>query len=38
MSYNCDKDGWTVIERDRGDEQDCLNDNLPVPAGWHLTD
>ena len=33
MSYNCDKDGWTLIER--GEDQDCLNDHLPMPKGWH---
>jgi hypothetical protein len=38
MPYNCDKDGWTRIARDRGDEQDCLNDNLAVPVGWHAVD
>jgi hypothetical protein len=35
MPYNCDKDGWTQIERDGTDEQDCLDDDLPMPAGWH---
>jgi hypothetical protein len=24
--------GWTVI--DRGQEEDCLRDGLPMPAGW----
>jgi hypothetical protein len=38
MSYNCDKDGWTLIQRDGRDLQDCLNDNLPLPAGWHEVD
>ncbi|GAA4700214.1 hypothetical protein GCM10023349_16040 [Nocardioides conyzicola] len=38
MSYNCDKDGWTLIEQDGGDQQDCLNDHLPLPAGWHRVD
>ena len=38
MSYNCDKDGWSLITRDGSDEQDCLNDHLPVPVGWHLAD
>jgi hypothetical protein len=38
MSYNCDKRGWTLIEGSSSDEQDCLNDNLPVPAGWHPVD
>ena len=33
MPYNCDKDGWTPIENSRG-ERDCLNDDLPMPAGW----
>jgi len=35
MPYNCDKDGWTLIEHDRREVQDCLNDNLPMPVGWH---
>ena len=35
MSYNCDKDGWTLIEHDRRDLQDCLNDRLSMPDGWH---
>ncbi|KQW53159.1 hypothetical protein ASC77_02355 [Nocardioides sp. Root1257] len=35
MPYNCDKDGWTQIQRDGSDDQDCLNDDLPLPAGWH---
>ena len=35
MPYNCDKDGWTRIQRDGSDEQDCLNDDLPLPTGWH---
>lgn len=38
MSYNCDKDGWTLIQRDGRDRQDCLNDNLPMPAGWHAVE
>jgi hypothetical protein len=35
MPYNCDKNGWTLIEHGRRDEQECLNGNLPMPAGWH---
>jgi hypothetical protein len=35
MPYNCNKDGWTPIEHDRRDEKECLNDELPMPAGWH---
>jgi hypothetical protein len=35
MPYNCDKNGWTLIEHNRGDKQDCLNNNLPMPVGWH---
>jgi hypothetical protein len=38
MPYNCHKDGWTPIEHDRRDVQDCLNDDLPMPAGWHEAD
>jgi hypothetical protein len=38
MPYNCDKDGWTLIEHDRRDEQECLNDDLPLPSGWHRVD
>ncbi|MGB0098740.1 MAG: hypothetical protein WBP61_00535 [Nocardioides sp.] len=35
MAYNCDKDGWTPIEHDTRDRRDCLNDDLPMPSGWH---
>lgn len=35
MPYNCDKDGWTLIEHDRREIQDCLSVHLPVPVGWH---
>ncbi|WP_028643513.1 hypothetical protein [Nocardioides sp. URHA0020] len=38
MAYNCDKRGWTLIRHGSGDEEDCLNDNLHVPAGWHRVD
>ena len=38
MSYNCDKDGWGLIEPDGSDQQDCLNDDLPLPGGWHRVD
>lgn len=37
MPYNCDKAGWTQIENRRG-VQDCLNDDLPMPAGWHAVE
>ena len=36
MAYNCDKSGWTLIEHDRRDQRDCLNDRLPLPDGWHV--
>lgn len=35
MPSNCDKDGWTLIEHDRRDLQECLSDDLPMPQGWH---
>jgi hypothetical protein len=38
MSYNCDKDGWILIERAGRDQRDCLNDDLPMPSGWHAVD
>jgi hypothetical protein len=38
MPYNCDKDGWTPIARDRDDARECLNDDLPMPRGWHAVD
>ena len=38
MPYNCDKDGWTQIQRDGSDDLDCLNDDLPLPDGWHEVD
>lgn len=38
MPYNCDKDGWTLIEHDRRDLQECLNDDLPLPRGWHVAE
>lgn len=42
MPYNCDKNGheddWTLIERDHGDDQECLDDDLAMPAGSHVAD
>jgi hypothetical protein len=38
MPYNCDKDGWTPIERDGSADRDCLNNDLPMPTGWHEAD
>jgi hypothetical protein len=38
MPYNCDKDGWTLIQHGRRDQRDCLDDDLPMPPGWHAVD
>jgi hypothetical protein len=38
MPYNCDKDGWILIQHDRRDDQDCLSVHLPMPDGWHAAD
>jgi hypothetical protein len=39
MSYNCDKDGWLLIERPvRGGadtEQDCAREGTELPGLWH---
>lgn len=33
LSSNCDKDGWTPVER--GDLTDCVREGTKLPAGWH---
>ena len=38
MPYNCDKRGWTLIKQDGRDREDCLNDRLPIPRGWHVAE
>jgi hypothetical protein len=42
MPYNCDKDGWVLIERTvtrRGvldDEQDCVREGTDLPGRWQV--
>ena len=44
MSYNCDKDGWMLIERiPRGGrpadvEEDCVREGTELPGRWHPVD
>ena len=44
MPYNCDKDGWMLIERsvrtkDGSDvEQDCVREGTELPGRWHTAD
>jgi hypothetical protein len=44
MPFNCDKDGWVLIERDvrRGGsaavEQDCVDEGTDLPGRWRIAD
>ena len=44
MSYNCDKDGWVLIERPSGvggagnAEEDCVREGTELPGGWRLAE
>jgi hypothetical protein len=44
MPYNCDKDGWVLIERTvtrhggTDVEQDCVREGTDLPGAWHLAD
>jgi hypothetical protein len=42
MPYNCDKDGWVLIERDlrapgsADTEQDCVREGTDLPGRWRV--
>jgi hypothetical protein len=44
MPYNCDKDGWVLIERTvsrkNGSDtvQDCVREGTELPGRWHTAD
>ncbi len=42
MSYNCDKDGYRLIDkttgRGAGNVSECIADDTDIPDGWSLSD